>query len=772
MFRSSYLRSRVPIGRRGWAALGTLALLAAALVTVAPATPVAAAPSAESRFEPIDPVRVLDTRDGTGGHLGKVPAGGAVAVPVASRLPADATAVVLNVTVVEPSAFGFITAYSGTTRPGTSNANTDQIGEIAANLVVVPLGGSTDVRVYASMDTHLVVDLLGWFVPAAGSTAGRYRAVDPAGARILDTRNESATPPALAARRAVPVRGRAGVPATGVRAVALNVTVTETAVPGWLQVVPTGGTTAPGGSSNVNVTTAGQTVANLVLVPVGADGSVTLVGSLVGHVVVDVAGWFTDSSAASGTDGLFVAVDPVRLTDTRSGGGARPGAGATLPVSAAVAGVDVTRVGAVLANLTVTDAAAPGYVTGWAGVGTVPVASNINADHAGATVANAGIVATNGSGFALYTSAGTHLVVDLLGWFTRTGTTGGGGGAPSGAGAVISTETTSGGYKIRYRSVGAAGALTNQKTLAYVPAGTPPAGGWPIMAVVHGPWGLGDGCAPSLTDGAPPEALPWLAAGYAVVEPDLEGIGVDSPGDHPYLHGPGTGRSVLDAIRAARSVYGGVLSNKIAAWGFSSGAHGSLWVGEMAPSYAPELDVRGIISLDPIDMISEAMGSTWTQAGFTVWWVQGQHAGDPVGLPYSEVLKPEAIALLPQLNAGCLDQTYPLFDAIPGGPLLANPLSLPNWAAAFHASDPGWYKSAPVFLAGGNDFTSSIPALPHEWHQNYINRACALGSSVLFRIFNGSHMVMETQPVQDAALAWIDARMAGTPQTGCTTTGP
>lgn len=753
-----------PRRRSSVAAPLVLLALVATLLGLAPGGPAAAAPSVESRLAPGDPIRVLDTRTIAGGRLG---AGGTVDVPVAPLLPPGATAAVLNVTVVDPTAPGFITAYAGPTRPATSNANTDEVGEIAANLVVVPLGGHSDVHVYSSSAADVVVDLLGAFVPATGSTAGRYRTVDPAGARLLDTRTETAAPVGLAGGRTVAVRGRAGVPAAGVRAVALNITVTETAVPGWVQVVPTGGTTAAGASSNVNVTRAGQTVANLAIVPVGADGSVTLVGSVVGHVVVDVAGWFTDETAPAGRDGLFVAVDPVRLADTREAGGP-PADGKVVPVRADVAGVDAGRVGAVLANLTLTEAAAPGFVTAWPGTGTRPNTSSINADRAGATVANAGIVATDGAAFALYTQRAAHLVVDLLGWFTRAG----GGGPVDGAGSVIATETTSGGYKIRYRSVGAAGALVDQKTLVYVPAGTPPAGGWPVMAVVHGPWGFGDGCAPSITDGAPPEAAPWIAAGYAVVEPDLEGIGVDSPGDHPYMHGPGTGRSVLDAIRAARSVYGGVLSNKVAAWGFSSGAHGSLWVGEMAPSYAPELDIRGIISLDPLDMISEAMGSTWNQPGFTVWWVQGQHVGDPAGLPYSQVLKPEAIALLPQLNSGCLDVTYPLFDAIPGGPLSTNPMSLPNWAAAFQASDPGAYHSAPVLLAGGNDFTSSIPALPHEWHQNYINRACALGTSVLFRIFNGSHMVMETQPVQDAALAWINDRMAGVPQTGCTTSGP
>lgn len=757
--------------RSSWSARGrgsrvrglfTVFAALAGLVALAP-TDVAAAPSVESRLRPTDPVRVLDTRTLPSG---RVRAGGTVDVPVGD-LPAGATAVVLNVTVVGPAAPGFITAYAGPTRPPTSNANTDEVGEIAANLVVVPLGGRSDVHIYSSSETDLVVDLLGTFVPAAGSSAGRFRTVEAATARVLDTRTESPAPTSVGAGRILAVRGRAGVPSTGVGAVALNVTVTETVAPGWLQVIPTGGTTAAGASSNVNVARAGQTVANLVIVPVGSDGSVTLAGTLTGQIVVDVAGWFTDATAASGTDGLFVAVDPARLADTRTAGGP-PAAGATVPVPASAPGIDPARLGAVLTNLTLTEAAAPGYVTGWSGAGGVPAASSINADKAGATVANAAIVATNGGSFALFTQQPAHLVVDLLGWFTRSA----GSGAPPGAGAIVRTSQVSSGARIVYRSVGAAGALTQQVTLAYVPPGTPPAGGWPIMAIVHGPYGMGDQCAVSIGTDTRGEAQGWLARGYAVVLPDLEGIGVDSPGDHPYMHGPATARSMLDAVRAARTHFGAVLSNKVVSWGFSSGAHGSLFVGEYAAEYAPEIDMRGVVSLDPVSVLTWQVSGAWSQLGFAPWWIQGQHAGDPTGLPYSEVLKPEAIPRMRLLNEGCMNDVWATFDDIPGGALSRDPMTLPNWAAAFRASDPGSRRSAPVLVAGGNRFSGDIPAYPHDQHQRYIDQACALGTSVHFQVFEGGHMAMIEQTATDYVYAWVAARIRGDVQTGCTKSGP
>ena len=85
--------------------------------------------------------------------------------------------------------------------------------------------------------------------------------------------------------------GQGGVPATGVKSVVLNVTVTEPTSPSWLTAWPAGQTRPL--ASNLNYV-AGQTVPNLVVVDVGTDGKVNLYNSAGStHVVADVAGWFT-----------------------------------------------------------------------------------------------------------------------------------------------------------------------------------------------------------------------------------------------------------------------------------------------------------------------------------------------------------------------------------------------------------------------------------------------------------------------------------------------
>src|SRR5207245_5910207 len=114
------------------------------------------------------------------------------------------------------------------------------------------------------------------------------------------------------------VAGRGEVPAQGVAAVVLNVTVTNPTAPSFLTVWPTGSLLP--NASNLNFT-AGQTIANRVIVKLGANGQVDIY-NLQGHtdVVVDVNGWFSDASGASGTSLVPLApLAPYRVLDTRAG---------------------------------------------------------------------------------------------------------------------------------------------------------------------------------------------------------------------------------------------------------------------------------------------------------------------------------------------------------------------------------------------------------------------------------------------------------------------
>ncbi|MEQ1569889.1 MAG: phosphodiester glycosidase family protein [Myxococcota bacterium] len=112
--------------------------------------------------QPVQPLRLVDTRDGTGGWLGRVKPGTVVWVDADAVLgwPSDGRAMVLNVTVTEPSAPGFLTVYPCEVGlPPTSSLNYAP-GETVASLAVTAVSpGTGEVCVYASGATHVVVDL-------------------------------------------------------------------------------------------------------------------------------------------------------------------------------------------------------------------------------------------------------------------------------------------------------------------------------------------------------------------------------------------------------------------------------------------------------------------------------------------------------------------------------------------------------------------------------------------------------------------------------------
>ncbi|MCX5295125.1 hypothetical protein OG898_01285 [Streptomyces sp. NBC_00193] len=272
-----------------------------------------------SEFTPHAPTRLLDTRDGTGtGTPGARPVGanGTTRVKIAGSgsIPAGVTAVALNITVTNAATAGHVIAYaSGTKRPETSNVNFVK-GQTVPNLAIVPVGADGYVelanRSLGSVD--LIADVTGYFSRTA---AAGYTSLEPT--RLVDTRQglgASTVAPGPQKTFGVQVAGAAGLPATGVTAVSLNVTVVNPGQAGHLTVFPGGGQ-APS-TSSVNFT-AGQTVANAVIVPVGPDGRISIRHASFGHsgVIVDVTGYYgADGKAA------YLPGKPERLEDTRTYG--------------------------------------------------------------------------------------------------------------------------------------------------------------------------------------------------------------------------------------------------------------------------------------------------------------------------------------------------------------------------------------------------------------------------------------------------------------------
>jgi hypothetical protein len=382
----------------------------------APATP------PTSTYVPVTPTRLLDTRYGVGAPKAPVGPGGSISLKIAGATVGSGTvpnsgvtAVVLNVTAVNATASSFATVYpDGAPLPTASNLNFSA-GQIVPNLVTVPLGSNGSVRLYnRAGNVDLIGDIAGYYV--SGSGGAHFVGYGPT--RLLDTRSGKGAPQGAVGpggETVLHVTGTGGVLSDpNVTAVALNVTVTGPSAWSNLTVYP--GQTALPGVSNLNYSP-NLTISNLVIVPVGADGTVHFsnhAGTV--QVIADLAGYFT-----TGTGSVFHTAGPVRVMDTRSGAGVRagvvgPGGMVSLPVGA-FNGVPLNAT-AVVMNVTAVSPTATGFVTVYPDGRPMPNVSSIN-DTAGVTLPNLVVVPVVNGRVDFYNKFGNvSLLADLTGFFT------------------------------------------------------------------------------------------------------------------------------------------------------------------------------------------------------------------------------------------------------------------------------------------------------------------------------------------------------------------
>ncbi len=230
------------------------------------------------------PVRVMDTRNGTGGRLGALGKGAEVDLDLSTQVPSTATAVTLAVAGVGPTTNTYLSVYPTGSSVGTSSLNMLR-GVTTANQVVVKLGPGSRVRLrnFAGA-THVIADLAGWYDPT--TTAGAFRPTRPT--RVLDTRQGGTLGPGTSHEINLRPAAVAGVPLNATSVVA-NLTGVRSSTGTYLTAYPSGAN-APH-ASNVNLQRR-QTAASLVTVGLSTgrfkvrnnQGSV--------DIVVDVAGWF------------------------------------------------------------------------------------------------------------------------------------------------------------------------------------------------------------------------------------------------------------------------------------------------------------------------------------------------------------------------------------------------------------------------------------------------------------------------------------------------
>lgn len=367
-------------------------------------------------LRPITPVRVLDTRTGLGrAGTATVAPDEVVELDFGSLVGPLTTAVVLNVTAVQPDRAGYLTVWPcGGDRPLVSNLNFDP-NEIVPNLVVSKLGPGGTVCLSGIAATHLLADLSGTY-----EADGGLHAVPVTPTRILDTRSGLGAPQArLAAGQVLELQVVGGavldVPAEA-GAVTVNVTATEATGPGYLTLYPCDA--ARPDASNVNYA-AGQSIPNLVSAKLSATGSICIYALTDVHVIADIAAWYGVDQPAG-----LVELAPQRVLDTRLPVGVaavgKVAGGTFIAVDIAGRGGVADDADAVVVNLTATETDGFGYLTVWPCDASMPVVSNVNYGP-GETNPNLATVklAADGS-ICVYSSVGAHVLADVAGYLTSS----------------------------------------------------------------------------------------------------------------------------------------------------------------------------------------------------------------------------------------------------------------------------------------------------------------------------------------------------------------
>jgi hypothetical protein len=358
-------------------------------------------------FVPLSGTRVLDTMHNVGYFGNKPTAGQTVQLFLGgSAIPADAIAADLTVTATQEGGNGALVVWPcGTTRPTTPSISFRTATTIA-NHVNAKLGTSGAICLRATRATHLFADLDGYYP----STTGFH---PTAPSRLLDTsRRIGYTGPKPTAGKVIQVKiPSAAVPSTA-SAVTLNVTTFQQASAGTITVWPCGTSLPTQTASRFHPN---STITTLAIGKIGSGGKVCIRTSSSTHIAADLVGWYAGATS-------FTPVKPQRLVDTQKHigyKGPKPAAGKTVTIKVAGVGAanipDTAR--AVVLDLTAVVPAQAGTLKLFpCGSAPPPTAVVSYANNTAITDLAIGGLGTNGA-VCVKTSAATHLLVDVVGWY-------------------------------------------------------------------------------------------------------------------------------------------------------------------------------------------------------------------------------------------------------------------------------------------------------------------------------------------------------------------
>lgn len=318
-------------------------------------------------------------------------------------------------------------------------------------------------------------------------------------------------------------------------------------------------------------------------------------------------------------------------------------------------------------------------------------------------------------------------------------------------------------FRLLYATVDPDGTARPASAVLYVPAATRSAR-LPLVVWVHDTTGVARSCAPSLLgeqSGGLAALAQLLAAGYAVIAPDLPGLGPSGPSS--YLLGVFEGRAVLDAIGAAGQVPG-VLVGETVLWGYGQGGHAVLWADQLASSYAPGIRIAGVVAVAPATDLTGTFAAAIAagQAG-----TLGTDLLQAYAARYPDVRLGDYTGasgrLLDEIAAHCDGDRGLIGDAWAQATGYDRAWTMPATsplAARLAENTPSGPFGDPVLVVQGAADVE-IPAVVQD---DWVQARCTAGARVEYRKLPGvghAGMAAPGSPAVSVVLAWVGDRFDG-----------
>ena len=332
------------------------------------------------------------------------------------------------------------------------------------------------------------------------------------------------------------------------------------------------------------------------------------------------------------------------------------------------------------------------------------------------------------------------------------------------------------GYRILYMSERTDGKKVATSGTIFIPTGSVPTNGRPVVAWAHGTVGMGSVCAPSRAQN-PFVNISWLSEmlqrGYIVVATDYYGLG--TPGVQRYLIGKDEAYDVLNSVRAAEKFPDSNASRSFALWGLSQGGHAVLFAASLAADYVPEFHLAAVAAAAPAAQLSALMSQ---QYNLGVSWIIGPEIAVSWPIVYPDVILSDVVSGSGLRNYKRIAQKCVLQEVgeatiredLKDSFFRIDPDNIPSWNKAFSDQTPNPLpKNISLLVVQSLSDTVVLPNTTALFNK----RLCDGGSNITMMWLSDVAHQNTANVAGPTVASWFEDRFNGLPvQSTCTQPSP